>query len=72
MFSQNTCISEKLKYVKAQHDRSCTFQVMDPSCLPLKSAENAKFAVNHTLRWNNSNLILDQETALTLNNYMGK
>ena len=33
--------------------------------LILKSAQNAKFAVNHTLRWNNSNLI-------TLNSYMGE
>ena len=38
----------------------------------LKSFQNAKFAVNHTLRWNNSNLITDWETFLNLNNYMGK
>ena len=38
----------------------------------LKSAQNAKFAVNHTLRWNNSNLITDWETVLTLNNYVGE
>ena len=68
MFSHNTCISEKLKDLKAQLDRSCTFRVMDP----LKSIQNAKFAVNHTLRWNNSNLITDWETVLTLNNRMGK
>ena len=28
----------------------------------LKSAQNAKFAVNYTLRWNNSNLITKWET----------
>ena len=38
----------------------------------LKSVQNAKFAVNHTLRWNNSNLITDWQTVLTLNNSMGK
>ena len=38
----------------------------------LKSAQNVKFAVDHTLRWNNSNLIKDWETVLTLNNYMGE
>ena len=40
---------------------------------PLKfTAQNAKFAVNHTMRWNNSNLITDWETVLTLNNYIGE
>ena len=37
----------------------------------LKSAQNAKFAVD-TLRWNNSNFITNWETMLTLNNYTGK
>ena len=31
-----------------------------------------KFAVNHTLRWSNSNLITNWETILALNNYMGE
>ena len=66
MFSQNTCISEKLKDLKAQLDRSCTFRVMDPSSLP-RIAQNAKFTVNYTLRLNNSNLITDWETVLNLN-----
>ena len=53
------------------------FQVMylssyGPLKFTLKSAQNAKFAVNHTLRWNNSNLITNWETILTLNNYMGE
>ena len=43
-----------------------------PLKFTLKSAQNAKFAVNHTLRWNNSNLIMDCETVLSLNNYMGE
>ena len=30
MFGQNTCIGEKVKDLKAQLDRSCTFRVMDP------------------------------------------
>ena len=34
MFSHNTCISEKLKDLKAQLDKSCTFRFMDPSILP--------------------------------------
>ena len=38
----------------------------------LKSAQNAKFAVKHTVRTNNSNLITNWETILTLNNYMGE
>ena len=71
MFTQNTCISEKLKDLQVQLDRSCTFGVMDPK-FTLKSAQNTKFTMNHTLRWNNSNLIKDWETILTLNNYMGE
>ena len=43
-----------------------------PLKFTLKSVQNAKFAVNHTLRWNNSNLINDLKTVLTLNNYMSK
>ena len=38
----------------------------------LKSAQNAKFDVNNTLRWNNSNLLTDWETVLTFSNYMGE
>ena len=39
----------------------------------LQSAQNAKFAVGHTLRWNNSNLMITNwETILTLNNYTGE
>ena len=52
MFSYNTCISEKLKDPKAQLDKPCTFRVMK---FTLKSVQNAKFAVNHTLRLNKSN-----------------
>ena len=37
-----------------------------------KSAQNAKFAVDHTLRWNKSNLITNWETILTSNNYTGE
>ena len=70
MFGQNTCIGEKLKDLKAHVLMSCTFLVVDPSSFTLKSAQNATFSVNHTLRWNNSNLIKDWETVLTLNNYM--
>ena len=66
MLSQNTCISEKLKDFKAQLDRSCTF------LFTLKSAQNAKFAVNHILTWNNSRLLTDWEIVLTLNNFMGE
>ena len=55
---------------------SLTRQVMyfssyGPFKFTLKSAQNATFSVNHTLRWNNSNLITDWETVLTLHNYMG-
>ena len=66
------CIGEKLKDLKAQLDRLCTFRVMDFSSLPHTPAKNAKFSVNHTLRWNNSNLITNWKTILTLNNYMGE
>ena len=48
------------------------FSSYGPLKFTLKSVQNAKFTVNHTLRWNNSNLITDWETVLTLNNYMGK
>ena len=41
-----------------------------PFKFTLKSGQNEKFAVNHTLRWNNSNLITNWETILTLNNYI--
>ena len=34
VFSHNICISEKLKDLKAQLDKSYTFRVMDPSSLP--------------------------------------
>ena len=33
VFSHNTCISEKLKDLNAQLNKSCTFRVMDPSSL---------------------------------------
>ena len=75
MFGQNTFIGEKLKDLKAQLDRSYTFRAMAPSTvfkLTLKPAQNTTFSVNHALRWNNSNLITDWETVLTLNNYMGE
>ena len=48
------------------------FSSYGPLKFTLKSVQNAKFALNHTLRWNNSNLIADWETVLTLNNYVGK
>ena len=48
------------------------FSNYGPLKFTLKSAQNAEFAVNHTLRWNNSNLITNWETILTLNNYMGE
>ena len=48
------------------------FSSYGPLKFTLKSVENAKLAVNHTLGWNNTNLITDLETVLTLNNYMGK
>ena len=38
----------------------------------LKSAQYAKLALSHSVRRNNSNLITDWETVLTLNNYMGE
>ena len=69
MFGQNTCIGEKLK------DLSSIGHVLlsdGPFKFTLKSAQNAKLAVNHTLKWNNSNLITNWETILTLNNYMGE
>ena len=34
MFNHYTCISEKLKDLKVQLDKSCASQVMDPSSLP--------------------------------------
>ena len=46
------------------------FSSYGPLKFTLKSVQNAKFAVNHAMRWNNSNLISDWETILTLNNYM--
>ena len=72
MFGQNTCIGEKLKDLKAHALMLCTSRVMDPSKFTLKSAQNATFSVNHSLRWNKSNLNTDWETVLTLNNYMGE
>ena len=48
------------------------FSSYGPLKFTLKSTQNAKLAVNHTLRWNYLNLITDWETALILNNYMGK
>ena len=54
MFSQ---ISEKLKYLKAQPGYFMYFSSYRPLKFTLKSAQNAKFPVNHTLRWNNSNQI---------------
>ena len=72
MFSQNTCISEKQKDLKAQLDTIMYLSSYGPLKFTLKSAQNAKFAVNHTLRLNNSNLITDSETVLTLINDMGE
>ena len=69
MFGQNTCIGEKLKDLKAH---VMYFSSYGPFKFTLKSAQNATFSVNHTLGWNNSNLITDWETVLTLNNYMGE
>ena len=46
------------------------FSSYGPFKFTLKSAQNAKFPVSHTLRWNNSNSITIWETTLTLNNYM--
>ena len=67
MFTQNICISEKLK---AQLDRSCTFPVSSlPSSL---SSQDEKFVVNHNLRLSKSNLITDWESVLTLNTCMGE
>ena len=66
MFSQNTCIDEKPKDLKAQLDSSSTFRVMDLSGLPKNPLKM------QNLRWNNSNLIMNWETILTLNNYMGE
>ena len=48
------------------------FSSYGPFKFTLKSAQNPKFSVNHTLRWNNSDLITNWETILTLNNYMGE
>ena len=48
------------------------FSSYGPLRFILKSVQNAKFAVNHTLGWNNSNLITGSETVLTLNNCMGR
>ena len=69
MFNQNTCIDEELKLSKL---KVIYFSSYGPLKFTLKSAQNAKFTVNHTLRLNNSNLITNWETILTLNNYMGK
>ena len=67
MFSQTTCVAEKVKYLKAQLDSHVLFELWTPQVYP-KIAQNAKFAVNHLLRWNNSSLITNWETILTLNN----
>ena len=48
------------------------FSNYGPLKFTLKSAQNAKFAVDHTLRWNNPNLMTNWETILTLNNYTGE
>ena len=69
MFGQNACIGEKLKDLKAQLDRSCTFRVMDLQVYP-KIRSKCKIRCELYLRWNNSNLIANWETILTLNNYM--
>ena len=48
------------------------FSIYGPLKVTLKSPKNVSFAVNHTLRWTNSNVITKWETVLTLNNYMGE
>ena len=48
------------------------FSSYGPFKFTLKSTLNAKFAVNHALRWNNSKLITNWEAILILNNYMGE
>ena len=48
------------------------FSSYGPLKFTLKFAQNAKSAVNHTLRWNNSSLLTDWETVLALNNYMSE
>ena len=48
MFIHNTtCIGKKLKDLKAQLDRVMHFSSYGPLMFALKSAQNAKFAVNH-------------------------
>ena len=48
------------------------FSSYGPLKFTIKSTQNAKFPVNHTLRQNNSNLIMDSDTVLTFNNYKGE
>ena len=48
------------------------FSIYGPLKFTLKSTENASFAVNHTLRWTNLNVITEWETVLTLNSYTGE
>ena len=48
------------------------FSSYGPLKFTLESAQNAKFTVNQSLRWSNSNLIRKWGTVLTLNNYMGE
>ena len=70
MFGQDTCIGKKLKDLKAQLDRSCTFRVMEPSSLYPKIRSKCKIRCEPYLRWNISKLITNWETILTMNNYM--
>ena len=77
MFSQNTFTGEKLKAQLEMYFSSYVlfirvmyFSSYGALKFTQKSAQNAIFAVNHTLRWNNSNLITNWETILTVNNYM--
>ena len=48
------------------------FSSYGPLTFTLKSAKNAKFAVEYILRWNKSNLNTPWETILALDNCPGK
>ena len=72
MFGQNTCIGEKLKDLKRLNSIGhVLFELWTLQVYP-KIRSKCKIRCVPYLRWNNSNLIMNWETILTLNNYMGE
>ena len=70
MFGKNTCIGEKLKDLKALNSIGhVLFELWTLQVYP-KIRSKCKIRCESYLRWNNSNLITNWETILTLNNYM--